>query len=48
MVRLRIAPQAELVGFADRLNVEHKRKRGVEGGSKIFALSDWWDGAAIF
>ena len=41
MVRIRIASKVELTGFADGLDVGHKRKRGVEGNSKILGLSNW-------
>lgn len=37
MVRLRTAPQVELVGSADPLNVEYKRKRGVREGLRFLA-----------
>lgn len=43
-----MAPQVKVISFADGLNVGYKRKRGVEGDSKIFGLSIWWNGAAIF
>lgn len=37
MVGLRIAPQVELVGSADPLNVEYKRKREVREGLRFLA-----------